>query len=245
MNGDDFEGEYYDRALDDFPTYEDYLDHLIGPNEKMYLEDIELARQLIALAIHTKNEVLSREQFKKKKEAIEESKKNQNKEKIKMNSHKQVENQDLYKKDEFLNALAEREDDVLNGRLMTIIFLRAEVQRTKDGPVSEISGYIDYAHRLKVDDFRQYFAREKILIPRSNDLSYYNWTTQKCFSADSPNFKVDASATNEGLLFRNKRDRKVINVGDKGDTKRIELKSPLYKQIVLYDHWTRKKAAVT
>jgi hypothetical protein len=45
----------------------------------------------------------------------------------------------------FLKALAEREEKVLNGRLLTIIFLRIENPAKK----TEVSGYIDYAHRLK------------------------------------------------------------------------------------------------
>ena len=39
-------------------------------------------------------------------------------------------------------ALAEREENVRNGRLTTIIYIR-----DKNGRGQEISGYIDYAHR--------------------------------------------------------------------------------------------------
>lgn len=41
---DDFESEFYDTSLDQFKTYEDYLDHHITPEDLFYLEDIELAR---------------------------------------------------------------------------------------------------------------------------------------------------------------------------------------------------------
>ena len=41
-----------------------------------------------------------------------------------------------------LKALAEREENVRNGRLTTIIFIRDRNARGQ-----EISGYIDYAHR--------------------------------------------------------------------------------------------------
>lgn len=41
-------------------------------------------------------------------------------------------------------------------------------------------------------------------------MSYYNWRTNVCIANDSPNFKVDASQGEQGLLFRNKRDRKVF-----------------------------------
>lgn len=143
----------------------------------------------------------------------------------------------------FLKALAQREERVLNGRLLTIIFLRIENPAKK----TEVSGYIDYAHRLKTEDFRPIFDGSVKLVPKPSDLSYYNWKTNVCASNDSPNFKVDAASGESGLLFRNKRDRKVINVNpklkqdDKESIKRFEIFSPDYTQIVLYDHETRKK----
>lgn len=108
-----------------------------------------------------------------------------------------------------------------------------------------MSGYIDYAHRLKTEDFRHIFSGHVKLVPKPTDLSYYNWKTGVCASNDSPNFKVDASSGESGLLFRNKRDRKVINVNpyvkQDENVKRTEVISSDYTQIVLYDHETRKK----
>lgn len=46
MIGEDFESEFYDTSLDKFKTYEEYLDSHITKEDKFYLEDIELARQL-------------------------------------------------------------------------------------------------------------------------------------------------------------------------------------------------------
>lgn len=43
---DDYENEYFDTSLDNFKTYEEYLDSHITKEDLMYLEDIELARQL-------------------------------------------------------------------------------------------------------------------------------------------------------------------------------------------------------
>ena len=49
-----------------------------------------------------------------------------------------------------------------------------------------------------------------------------------------------------GLLFKNKRDRKVINVDPKanpGDnSQRLEVQTDEYMQVVLYDHMTRRKS---
>ena len=204
MQAGEFEGEVYDTALDGFDTYEAYLDNFINEDDIFYLESRDLARQLIELGLHAKQEVLKREQFKKKKQEAEEFRKNRNKEKTRTLAHTCVPKEKL-DQNAFLAALAEREERVLNGRLLTILFIRDKYKK------HEISGYIDFAHRLKTEDFRPYFMGKKLL-PKPSDLSYYNWDTGICVSNDSPNFKVDASNGSGGLLFRNKRDRKVINV---------------------------------
>lgn len=41
--------------------------------------------------------------------------------------------------------------------------------------------------------------------------SYYNWKTQVSTSSSSPNFEVIYDNPN-GLLFKNKRDKKILNV---------------------------------
>jgi hypothetical protein len=124
--------------------------------------------------------------------------------------------------------------------MTTIIFIR-----DKKNCKNEISGYIDLAHRLKTEDFRLYFEGKKMLIPKPSDLSYYNWETHNSSMCDSPNFRVDANS-DAGLLFRNKRDRKVINVDptklEPGDgTKRVEIETEEYTQVVFFDHITRRK----
>ncbi|KAG8011731.1 protein C4orf22-like protein, partial [Nibea albiflora] len=75
----------------------------------------------------------------------------------------------------------------------------------------EVSGYIDYAHRLKTQDFEPYFSGKKRLMPGRSDLCYYNWKTQVSTSNSSPNFEVIYDDPN-GLLFKNKRDKKILNV---------------------------------
>jgi len=51
-------------------------------------------------------------------------------------------------------------------------------------------------------------------MPKPSDLSYYNWETQVATSNSTPNFQVIADHEG-GLLFKNKRDRKIINVDPK------------------------------
>lgn len=109
---DNNEEGYHDRSLDDFATYEDYLDNFIDDNDMKYLGNIELARQLIELGIHSKVQILKKEQFEAKKKAIAESIKNQNTDKVKELSHKLVKDPSYYMQDEFLRELAKREDEV-------------------------------------------------------------------------------------------------------------------------------------
>jgi hypothetical protein len=82
-------------------------------------------------------------------------------------------------------------------------------------------------------------------MPKPTDLSYFNWESNYSTSTESPNFRVDANSE-VGLQFKNKRDRKVINVNpwaeSPGDnTERIEIKTHEYTQVVLYDHHTRRR----
>ena len=126
------------------------------------------------------------------------------------------------------------------GKLTSIIFIR-----TKNHVGQEISGYIDYAHRLKMEAFEPYFQRKKKVMPRPTDLSYYNWETQTSTNNSTPNFQVIADNA-AGLLFKNKRDRKVINVDPQsrpGDNSiRTEIPTNEYLQVVIYDHMTRRKS---
>lgn len=140
----------------------------------------------------------------------------------------------------FLRALAEREQFVRAGKLTTIIFLRDYNSKGQ-----EVSGYIDYGHRLQTEDFRPYFAGKKKLLPRPTDLSYYNWETSTSTSSSSPNFQVLADEEH-GILFKNRRDRKVINVDPRSETgdnsERVMIETEEFEQVVLYDHVTRRKS---
>jgi len=64
---DDLDGELMDTGLEAFATYEDYLDKQIDDTDLFYLEDQELARQLIELTFHGKGETLTHEQFMQRK----------------------------------------------------------------------------------------------------------------------------------------------------------------------------------
>ncbi|XP_039614467.1 cilia- and flagella-associated protein 299 [Polypterus senegalus] len=224
----------FDNVITEFETYEDFLDSQISPMDLYYLEDEELARQLVELGYRGSGEVLKREEFEARKAAAEASRLS------KRNQQKTLESAGKELKDDFLKALAQREEANRSGKMTSIIFLR-----DRNSQKQEISGYIDYAHRLKTEDFEPYFSGRKKLFPRPTDLSFFNWESKVSTSNPSPNYQVIAENSTSGLLFKNKRDRKVINVDPKvppGDnSSRTPIKTSLYIQAVIYDHVTRRK----
>jgi len=77
-----------------------------------------------------------------------------------------------------------------------------------------VSGYIDFAARLKADGIAfwgPFFAGTMPLYPRSGDLSYHNWETGRTTCLSSGNWGVVAEGE-AGMIFKNKRDRKVMKV---------------------------------
>lgn len=81
-------------------------------------------------------------------------------------------------------------------------------------------------------------------MPKPSDLSYFNWDTNLSTSNSTPHYQVIADSA-QGLLFKNKRDRKIVNVNPEslpGDnTTRIEIETAEYVQVVFYDHSTRRR----
>ena len=66
MNFDDDEADLMDNGLSEFLKYEDYLDAQMTDDALFYLEDKELARQLIEQGVHGQGEILDREGFEAK-----------------------------------------------------------------------------------------------------------------------------------------------------------------------------------
>ncbi|XP_048590233.1 uncharacterized protein LOC5501385 isoform X2 [Nematostella vectensis] len=248
-----------DNIVTEFATYEDFLDSQITPLDLYYLEDEELARQLVELGYRGSGEVLKREEFEARKQAAEASRlSKRSQQKTLASSGKEL-------KDPFLKALAQREEANRSGKMTVSVFTMFILLlqliliccsydlppqsiifiRDKNPKGQEISGYIDYAHRLKTEDFEPYFNGRRRLLPRPSDLSFYNWETQTATSNPTPNYQVIAE-NSIGLLFKNKRDRKILNVDPKAPTPgdnsaRITIESKKYIQVVIYDHITRRK----
>lgn len=60
-----------DTIAQEFNTYEDYLDRQVTSTDLFYLEDVELARQLVELGYRGNGEILRRDEFEARKEAAE------------------------------------------------------------------------------------------------------------------------------------------------------------------------------
>lgn len=227
------DGEMFDKSVLDFQSYEDYLDQQVTNEDLFYLEDPDNARQIVELGYKGKD-FMSREEFDAARKAASEGplKRKKSLEAVCSVGKRFDDNPFLY-------ALAKREELVRNGKLSTIIFIRDVVKG------HEVSGFIDYGHRLKTEDFEDYFNRKKKLVPKRSDLSYYNWKTHTLYYNNSSTFQV--LADNEmGLLFKHKRDRKTINVDPKAPTpgdnsNRTVLQTDEYTQVTIYDHVTRRK----
>lgn len=70
-------------------------------------------------------------------------------------------------------------------------------------PLCQVSGYIDYGHRLASEAWESVFERRRRLMPRPSDLSYFNWETHMCCSQGTPNFQVRGANGRElGLQVR-------------------------------------------
>ncbi|KAI5775557.1 CFAP299-like protein [Gulo gulo luscus] len=228
-----------DNVVTQFSTYEDFLDSQITTVDLYYLEDESLARQLVELGYRGTGEVVKREDFEARKAAIEIARLAERTQKKTLTSA----GKDL--QDNFLKALAVREEDNRSGKVslnqqeFTVIFIR-----DKNSHGQEISGYIDYAHRLKTEDFEVYFSGKRRLLPKTTDLSFYNWDSHIAVWNSTPNYQVIADNP-EGLLFKYKRDRKILNVDPKsspGDSStRTPIQTELYIQVVLFDHISRRK----
>nr|XP_021145263.1 uncharacterized protein C4orf22 homolog isoform X2 [Columba livia] len=139
-----------------FRTYEEYLESQLTALDMYYLESEEVGRQLVELGFRGSGNVLQREEFEARALAAELTA---------VAPQKSLASVGKELKDNFLRALAEREEANCTGKISSIIFIH-----DRNSHRQEVSAYIDYAHRLTTDDFEVYFSGKKRLLPRNTDL---------------------------------------------------------------------------
>lgn len=224
------ENKFIGDLVTKFDTYEDFLDSQITELDLFYLQDIEIIRKLVECGFRGTGEVLKRNEFDKHKAFLSQIKL------TKKGLQSILYDHTFFTYDNVLCELARREKLNREGILNSIIFIRIINPKS-----IEISSYIDFADRLVNEDFSEIFSGSKKLQPSVNDLSYYNWRTQKCFSNESKNYLVLTNNLN-GILFKNKKTRIIINVDPFQKTheltSRIEVSTKDYLQFVFFDHVT-------
>ncbi|KAK9802027.1 hypothetical protein WJX73_003101 [Symbiochloris irregularis] len=215
-------------------TYEDFLDGKVTSADLFYLDDAETARQLAQMRLpktggHATRADFDATQLRAARTSGDTAKAGLASEGCNLS------------KSPLLQELASREEAVRSGRLATIIFIR---DFKKGG--QEVSGYIDYGHRLKSVEasMAAVFAGRERLLPRPSDLSYYNWTTHLLSSQASTFFEVQEDNP-AGLFFKHRQDRKIISVdtaqASDESCHRIVLEDPGYQQAILFDHEVRRR----
>ena len=107
-------------------SYAEFLDRFVTDEDRMYLEDEELARDVKELYAVNKGEIRSKADFERKKKEIEDLNREEDTKERPLFSLNMT-----YRKGSFLDQLQERESEVRNGRKSTIIFIRYKDKKGK------------------------------------------------------------------------------------------------------------------
>lgn len=224
---------YNDRDLLKFQNYDDYLDSLVTDDDYFYLKNKKIAREIVKLGYRSKQETLSKLTFNKRQEIVHN---------LEYPIYKPyILHSELITPINFLQMeLAIRERENRLGHISTIIFLRYYIKSQ-----IEISGYIDYAYRLEIENWLSFFHGEKKLQINHNDLGYYHGKRRKTILNKTKNYQPIIDGR-KNFYFKNIHDRHFIyinpNISFPGiGTYRKIIHSQGYEDIVLYDHILRKK----
>lgn len=215
-----------DQYLLQYSTYEDYLDSFITPRDLFHLRSKSISRSIIELGYHTPG-TLERDDFYKRSQRVARYL-------YLLQNPLALCSENIEPEDSLLQALALRENANRIGELYTIIFMRF-VGKSQ----SQISGYIDYCHRLKTEDWKPFFENSKKIMPRKSDLSYFDWKSGHSITNVSPNFIPMIDGEN-GAVFQCVHDGEIIyvdpNLTFESDVNRVIIHSDVYGRVVFYDH---------
>ncbi|XP_068992201.1 cilia- and flagella-associated protein 299-like [Neodiprion pinetum] len=222
-----------DRRLLEFHTYEEYLDSLVTTVDLCYLRSTTVARSIAELGYRCIGETLTKEEFYRRLKAVENLL-------YPTRGPYELASELIVPASTLQQELALRERANRLGTLMTIVFLR---HFTRFG--FEVSGYIDYRHRLTEEDWTPFFQGKRKLLPLESDLAFYHWRMGKTVCNETPNFHpfIDPK---QGLVLKNLHDRSIISIDPDGpsptiSTTRVNVKCDGYEQVVFYDHVVRRK----
>ncbi|PRD35606.1 UNVERIFIED_CONTAM: hypothetical protein NCL1_11055 [Trichonephila clavipes] len=191
--------------------------------------DKDMCRDLLSMEYHSNKRIIRREAFEETK-----AKKAAKIKEYKIREQR-ICSDELTTSCKLMQELAKREKDNLNGCLATIIFIRNVNEKGE-----EVSAYIDYTHRLRIENWNVYFTGEKKIVPLETDLSFYNWTKGNSHHKSSTNFEVVPNTDTLKLVFVCKNDGYSIDVNPKIPVDellfRLDLTDTNYEQAVIFDH---------
>ncbi|XP_015110939.1 cilia- and flagella-associated protein 299-like [Diachasma alloeum] len=219
-----------DKHLLKFSTYEEYLDSLVTQVDLDYLRNTETARLIAELGYKSTGETLDREAFHDRRNIVKDLL-------FPVWRPFTLDSELTNHRDPLIIELSLRERANRLGTLSTIIFVKII---TKSG--FEVSGYIDFAHRLRRENWKPFFEGRRKLRPGKSDLSYYHWKTKKLILNGTDNYEP-VMDVKKGILLKNLKDLKFVDLDPKTspgvDTFRLRVESRDYQQVVLYDHVVR------
>mmetsp|Transcript_28264 Transcript_28264/g.33506 ORF Transcript_28264/g.33506 Transcript_28264/m.33506 type:complete len:145 (+) Transcript_28264:44-478(+) len=124
-------------SMGQYITFEDYLDAQVSETDMYYLEDEDLARQLVELGYRGSGDTLTREEFEAQRKMLKE----RNVQKTLVKREPASNDKDL-SHSPFFMEIAKREELILTGKLSTILFLRC--LNAKGQEVNRIVAFIEY-----------------------------------------------------------------------------------------------------
>ena len=175
--------------------YLQYLDSFLTANDKKYIDDIDVARKIVSYGFRGPVELPDQP-----------------------SPSKQIVRSKLFvKSDELSLALSKREDEIKDGKLDSILFLKYK----------DKSGYIDIRDRIDND--------LATLKPLRSDLAFLNWKSKFATYKDST-CAFQVVITDNLFSLRHTVKRYTITPGKGGEyVKKQELHIDGYDKVVFYD----------
>lgn len=198
-----------------YKNYEDYLDSLIIEEDQRYLQDIEIARQIVKLgyrfhseqkyiflyqnilSLRSSGKTLSYDEFWQMKEELaisqgygfgrRKSKIENNEDEIESErAETSVEVETSSSHSAVTKFIQERYRHIVDNTINSVLFI---IKKHDNGV--EVSGHIDLNQRFADDpNFQKYLKGSRQINPQPGDLTYHHWTKGKTLLSNSDNWEI-------------------------------------------------------
>ena len=218
-----------------YKNYEDYLDSLIIEEDQRYLQDIEIARQIVKLGyrfrvkenillfskifylLRSSGKTLSYDEFWQMKEELaisqgygfgrRKSKIESNEDEIESDrTETTVDLETSSLHSAVTTFIQERYRHIVDNTINSVLFI---IKKHDNGV--EVSGHIDLNQRFADDpNFQKYLKGSRQINPQPGDLTYHHWTKGKTLLSNSDNWEI---LTESGKAeIRNKHSGDVVSM---------------------------------